>query len=169
MPAPLFLSSGNLLADRRYDFARDLELRGDLIAAADLMEQALEMAPGFASAWFALGELRQKLNLHDDAIKAYRRAVEADPDDRHGGHLRLMRLGAEPLAAMPAAYVRSLFDQYAPDFDRALLDDLDYRGPAVLLRAVAETCRELKNSKRRAGTNTIHSRSNSRSGFSFAP
>jgi hypothetical protein len=29
MPAPLFLSSGDLIADRRYDFARDLQLRGD--------------------------------------------------------------------------------------------------------------------------------------------
>ena len=28
MPAPLFLTSGDLTADRRYDFGRDLELRG---------------------------------------------------------------------------------------------------------------------------------------------
>lgn len=148
MPAPLFLTSGNLLADRRYDFARDLELRGDLVAAADLMEQSIEIAPDFASAWFALGELREKLNQHGDAIKAYRRAVAADPQDRHGAGVRLMRLGAEPLKAMPPAYVRSLFDQYAPDFDRALLDDLNYRGPSILLRAVAEVCRERKQPMR---------------------
>jgi hypothetical protein len=54
MPAALFLSSGNLIADRRYDFGRDLQLRGDLAAAADLMAQAVELEPGFASAWFAL-------------------------------------------------------------------------------------------------------------------
>ena len=30
MSSSLFLSSGNLLADRRYDFGRDLQLRGDL-------------------------------------------------------------------------------------------------------------------------------------------
>jgi predicted TPR repeat methyltransferase len=148
LPAPLFLTSGNLLADRRYDFARDLELRGDLVAAADLMEQSIEIAPDFASAWFALGELREKLNQHGDAITAYRRAVVADPEDRHGAGVRLMRLGAEPLTAMPPAYVRSLFDQYAPDFERALLNDLDYRGPSILLRAVAEVCRERKRPMR---------------------
>lgn len=148
MPAPLFLTSGNLLADRRYDFARDLELRGDLVAAADLMEQSIELAPDFASAWFALGELREKLNQHGDAIAAYRRAVAADPEDRHGAGVRLMRLGAEPLRGMPPAYVRSLFDQYAPDFDRALLDDLDYRGPSILLRALAEVCRERRRPMR---------------------
>ena len=55
MPAVLFLSSGNLIADRRYDFGRDLQLRGDFSAAADLMLQAVELEPGFASAWFAIG------------------------------------------------------------------------------------------------------------------
>jgi predicted TPR repeat methyltransferase len=136
MPAPLFLSSGDLIADRRYDFARDLQLRGDLAAAADLMAQAVELAPGFASAWFTLGELREKLDDRAGAIAAYRRAREADPDDRHGATLRLTRLGSEDLAAMPPAYVRALFDQYAPTFDKALVDDLDYRGPQVLLKAV---------------------------------
>jgi predicted TPR repeat methyltransferase len=136
MPARLFLSSGDLIADRRFDFARDLQSRGDLFAAADVMEQALELAPNFASAWFALGELRQELNQHGDAIAAYRRAIAADADDRHGAKLRLMRLGAEPLAEMSPAYVRSLFDQYAPKFDMALRGDLNYRGPEILLKAV---------------------------------
>ena len=37
---------------------------------------------------------------------------------------------------MSPAYVRTLFDQYAPEFDRALLDTLHYRGPRVLRDAV---------------------------------
>jgi hypothetical protein len=45
MPVRLFLSSGDLVADRRFDFARDLQLKGDLVAAADLLEQATELAP----------------------------------------------------------------------------------------------------------------------------
>jgi predicted TPR repeat methyltransferase len=144
MPAPLFLSSGDLIADRRYDFARDLQLRGDLEGAADLMAQAAELAPNFASAWFALGELKQQLNLHGEAIKAYRKACEADPLDRHGAKLRLMRLGAEKLSVMPPAYVRSLFDQYAPRFEDALLNDLNYRGPQILLKAVLVACHAIK-------------------------
>ena len=47
-----------------------------------------------------------------------------------------MRLGAEPLSAMPQAYVQTLFDQYAPRFEAALVDDLGYRGPALLFKAV---------------------------------
>jgi len=136
MPVRMFLSSGDLMADRRFDFARDLQLKGDLVAAADLLLQAIERAPGFASAWFTLGEVRQQLGERDAAISAFRKAREADPDDRHGARLRLMRLGAEPLAEMPQAYVRALFDQYAPKFESALVDDLGYRGPALLFKAV---------------------------------
>jgi predicted TPR repeat methyltransferase len=136
MPARLFLSSGDLVADRRFDFARDLQLKGDLAAAADLLVQATELAPGFASAWFTLGEIREQLGERDAAIAAFQKACEADPDDRHGASLRLMLLGAENLSAMPPAYVRALFDQYAPKFESALVDDLGYRGPALLFKAV---------------------------------
>jgi predicted TPR repeat methyltransferase len=136
MPARLFLSSGDLIADRRYEFARDLQLKGDLPAAADLLEQAIELAPGFVSAWFTLGEIRQELGERDAAITAFRKAREADASDPHGASLRLMRLGAEELSSMPPAYVRTLFDQYAPRFERALIDDLGYRGPSLLFKAV---------------------------------
>jgi predicted TPR repeat methyltransferase len=136
MPAALFLSSGNLIADRRFDFGRDLMLRGDLAAAAELMEQAIELAPRFASAWFALGDLREQLGAWDEAIVAYHHACEADPEDKHGAKLRLMRLGAEEVSSMPPGYVRALFDQYAPRFDKTLVHDLDYCGPQVLLKAV---------------------------------
>jgi predicted TPR repeat methyltransferase len=136
MPARLFLSSGDLMADRRYDFARDLQLKGDLPAAADLLLQAIDLAPKFVTAWFSLGDIREILGERAAAIAAYRKAWAGDPDDRHGASLRLMRLGAEPLAAMPQGYVQTLFDQYAPRFESVLVDDLGYRGPELLFRAV---------------------------------
>jgi predicted TPR repeat methyltransferase len=136
MPARLFLSSGDLLADRRYEFARDLQLKSDLPAAADLLEQAVELAPKFTSAWFTLGEVREKLGEHDKAIAAFRKARESDPEDRHGAAVRLMRLGADQLDEMPKRYVQAMFDQYAPRFEAALLGDLDYRAPQLLFKAV---------------------------------
>jgi predicted TPR repeat methyltransferase len=136
MPVRLFMSSGDLMADRRFDFARDLQLKGDLVAAADLLLQAIDLAPGFASAWFTLGDIREQLGERESAIAAFRKAQAADADDRHGAGLRLMLLGAEKMSGMPPAYVRSLFDQYAPKFETALVDDLGYRGPALLFKAV---------------------------------
>src|SRR6266403_1232640 len=120
------LSSGDLVADRRFEFARDLQLKGDLAAAADLLSQATELAPGFISAWFTLGEIREQLGERDAAIAAFRKALTADPEDRHGASLRLMLLGAEKLSAMPEGYVRALFDQYASKFEKALVGDLEF-------------------------------------------
>jgi predicted TPR repeat methyltransferase len=137
MATPLFASSGDLIADRRYQRARDLAASGDLSAAADLMEQALELAPGFASAWFALGEFRLQTGDRAGAVAAFERALAADPDDRHGAALHLARLGARPDAPMSPAYVRHLFDQYAPRFDEALTEGLAYRGPQLLRDRIA--------------------------------
>lgn len=136
MPARLFLTSGDLVADRRFDFARDLQLKGDLAAAADLLLQATDLAPNFASAWFTLGQIREQLGERAAAIAAFRKAGVADPLDRHGASLRLMLFGEEKLSGMPQAYVRALFDQYAPRFETSLVDDLGYRGPAILFKAV---------------------------------
>src|SRR4029077_16135317 len=98
--------------------------------------QAIELAPAFTSAWFTLGEIREQLGEREAAISAFRKARDTNASDPHGACLRLMRLGAEDLAGMPPAYVRALFDKYAPRFDRALIEDLGYRGPSVLFKAV---------------------------------
>ena len=136
MPLRLFLSSGDLMADRRFEFARDLQLKGDLPAAADLLEQAIELAPDFTSAWFTLGEIREQLGERDKAIAAFRKSRESDPGDQHGASLHLMRLGAEQLSDMPKAYVQALFDQYAPRFEHRLINDLGYRAPSLIFKAV---------------------------------
>jgi predicted TPR repeat methyltransferase len=136
MPLRLFLSSGDLMADRRFEFARDLQLKGDLPAAADLLEQAIELAPNFTSAWFTLGEIREQRGERDKAIAAFRAARRSDPGDQHGAGLHLMRLGDEQLSEMPKAYVTGLFDQYAPRFEHALINDLGYRAPSLIFKAV---------------------------------
>jgi predicted TPR repeat methyltransferase len=133
---PIFASSGNLVADRRYAFGRELASRGDLAAAADLFTQAAEAEPAFGAAWFALGETAAKLGDHVGAVAAFGRALALDPQDRSGAGLHLARLGAaDPAQAMSRAYVETLFDQYAPRFDGAL-EALAYRGPQLLLDAV---------------------------------
>jgi predicted TPR repeat methyltransferase len=133
---PIFASSGNLVADRRYAFGRELASRGDLAAAADLFGQAAEVEPAFAAAWFALGETAAELGDREGAVAAFERALALDPQDRSGAALHLARLGAaDPAQAMSRAYVETLFDQYAPRFDGAL-EALAYRGPQLILEAV---------------------------------
>jgi predicted TPR repeat methyltransferase len=139
---PVFVTSGHLAADRRYALALQYWRRGDLDSAADIMRQALELAPGFATAWFDLGEIQELRGNREAAIAAFRKARDHDRDDRHGAVLHLMRLGVEAMGEMPPAYIRSLFDQYAPEFNRALLDTLNYRGPRVIRDAVVKVLNE---------------------------
>ncbi len=139
---PLFVSSGDLIADRRYKWALDHVAQGDLSGAADILAQTVELAPRFATAWFALGAIRDRLGDRDGAVVAFVQARDADTDDYHGARLQLARLSADAATpAMTAAYVRRLFDQYAPRYDTALTERLAYRGPALLHDAVAAVMR----------------------------
>jgi predicted TPR repeat methyltransferase len=134
---PLFVSSGDLIADRRYKWALDQAARGDFAAAADVLAQTVELAPRFATAWFALGAIRDRLGDHAGAVAAFTQARDADPEDYHGARLQLARLGGgEAAPEMTETYVRRLFDQYAGRYDAALTDHLAYRGPAILREAV---------------------------------
>ncbi|SNS48293.1 class I SAM-dependent DNA methyltransferase [Tropicimonas sediminicola] len=128
---PVILSSGDLLADRRAHFAETRRVESPQ-AACDLYLQALDLAPDWAAGWFRLGEIRAEAGL-DGAADAFERAIEADPEDRLGAGLRRDLLRKRTLSAdMPTAFVETMFDQYAPEFDAALLGRLDYRAPGLL-------------------------------------
>lgn len=114
--------------------------RAELEASAASFESVLEQAPDFANAWFMLGEIRHQLGQTDAAIAAYRKSREVDPTDILGASLKLARLGAETARAMPGAYVRGIFDQYAARFDSDLVETLGYRAPALLRAAVDTAC-----------------------------
>ena len=135
-------SSGNLLADRRYAYAEAAFAEDDVVAAADLARQVLELAPDFAPGWFLLGKsLEADGPDRDGAVAAFRRVLVLDPPDRLGAGVRLALLGVgEPETAMSAGYVRELFDDYAGRFDRHLRQGLGYRAPELLRDAVRRAC-----------------------------
>jgi predicted TPR repeat methyltransferase len=146
---PVFISSGDLIADRRYQWALDYLARGDRAGAAEILEQVLETAPAFAGAWFALGTIREAQGDRERAIAAFAAARDADPQDYHGARLRLARLGVgEATSAMMQLHVRRLFDQHAPRFDQSLLQHLDYRAPQLLYQAVTAIAQPAGNPPR---------------------
>ncbi len=131
------LASGDLLADRRYAYGKAAAVDGDLEAAADMFEQALERVPDWPAALFALGETRQRLGRREAAAEAFRRALAADPSDTLGAAARLALIGGtEAPQGLPSAYVTRLFDDYAPRFEAHLVGALAYRGPALLVGAL---------------------------------
>lgn len=131
------LGCNDLVAARRYAYARAAAEEGDWRAAAEVLEQTLERAPDWAPALFALGEAREKLGDAPGAAQAFRASLAADPSDAQGAAARLGLLGATPApAALPPAYVARLFDDYAPRFDKHLIETLAYRGPAQVIEVL---------------------------------
>jgi predicted TPR repeat methyltransferase len=132
----VFLSSGDLLLDRRYQWALDYLGRGDRAGAAEILEDVVAAAPGFAAAWFALAEMREAAGDREAAVAAFTAAAVADPGDHHGARLHLARLGAGEIAPeMLSRHVQRTFDEYAGRFEDSLRR-LDYRGPQLLREAV---------------------------------
>lgn len=132
-------TSGDPVADRRYAYAEMLRASGDLAAAADLFRQSADLAPDWVAPWVALGDAEAELGAMDAALAAWRHALAADPADRLGVELRLARAGlAPPPALPPEGWVRALFDDYAPTFDRALVERLGYSTPMAILSLLDE-------------------------------
>ncbi len=129
--------SGDLAADRRYQWGLGAAESGDFDGARDLFSQAMELAPAWAPGWFALAQAFEALGCRAEAVEAYSKSLALDSSDALGAGLRLAKLGAQAVpAAAPRAYVEALFDQYAATFDRHLVEKLAYRGPQILVDAV---------------------------------
>lgn len=91
-----------------------------------------------AEAHFRLGETWALLDERERAARHFRSAQAEDPADRRGAGIRLAELEAQPAPARAsAAYVRALFDGYAPRYEGHMVETLAYRGPE-LLRAASE-------------------------------
>jgi len=142
---PSQLSSGDVIADRRADYARMLDEGGEPDAAAELMEQALELVPAWAAGWYRLATYQEKVGKTDAAVEAYRRTLELDPEDVFGSSLKLALLGdTETPAQPPSRYVERLFDDYADRFETSLVEKLDYSVPQKLAALVASTGRHYR-------------------------
>lgn len=131
-------TTGDPLADKRFAYAQDFWRNGDLGAAVDMARQTLELAPRFVPALRMLGDGLLELGEPDQAVAAYRTALEVDPSDRLGVRTRMARIGAvRAEEAMTDAYIQTLFDNYAPIYEEHLVQMLGYRGPDALVETLA--------------------------------
>ncbi|WOJ89826.1 tetratricopeptide repeat protein [Methylocapsa polymorpha] len=136
--SPILRTSGDLTVDRRFIYAQSAAADGDHAAAAELLEQTLDLAPHWAPLWLALAMAYEKTGRPDEAVAAFSRAAELDFEGELGAGLHLARLGAARTpAGAPEGYIRGLFDQYADRFETHLIEGLAYRGPGLLADALA--------------------------------
>ncbi len=125
-------------ANSRFRRGQDAAAAGALAEAAEMMEQALALAPQWAGAWAALGGVLHAQSEDAKAATAFATALRIDPADTHGAALALARLSGTLLSEASAAYVTALFDAYATRYEAHLTGPLGYTGPAALVAALHE-------------------------------
>lgn len=139
MIAPRFLyTSGNIRADRRFEYACGLADASDLNGAIDLLLQTVNLVPLWPVIPFHLGKYYKNLGQNDEAVDYFEKSIELDPEDHQGAALELEQLGISAVQdIMPPAFVETLFDQYAWHFDRHLIETLDYKVPEMIAELTA--------------------------------
>lgn len=98
---------GSSDAVRRWLLRAEARLaRADQAGAVAAFEEAVRLEPGTLQAWRVLGQLHEAAGRHDEAVKAYERVLEIDPDDvitlNNLAYHLAVRAG-QPEAALPLA------------------------------------------------------------------
>lgn len=135
---PLNHTSGDLIVDRRAGFAAALAQSRDFAGAAEIMADALDLAPHWTAGWQLLGDYRSHAGDTHGATEAYHRVAMLDTHNIFGASLALAAHGAAALPGTDVGYVRSLFDEYAGRFEHELVVDLGYSVPPRLGRLIGE-------------------------------
>lgn len=130
-PAP------SLSADTLTALATSLRDRDQVVAAFICQQRAAALAPHDAQMWYRLGELAHIVGRRDEARAAYERYFERHPEDAEVEHLLIALRDATPPARMPDRAVLQLYARFAEFYDETMSDDLEYRAPVLLERAIA--------------------------------
>lgn len=81
----------------------------------------------------------EKAGEHEAAAPLYRQCLTLDPADTCGASIRLASMGlADAPAKAPDAYIATLFDQHADDFDDILTGQLGYAVPMQAAQIMAQ-------------------------------
>jgi predicted TPR repeat methyltransferase len=118
---------------------------GRVADAVQALDRAVAIEPGFARAWSVRGSLMRELNRRDEAAQCFEKAIALGEDaELHGYFLASVREGVAPVRT-PRRYVERLFDDYAADFDRHLLEQLRYHRHETLLRPLMQAGRRFSS------------------------
>lgn len=102
-------------------------------AALTAFDKLLSLDPTLHGAWSQKAGLLKDLGRPSEALAAFRQALALGGDAELNGYFIASLTGQQAPSAPPRQYVASLFDDYAENFDRHLVDVLGYRAHRVLV------------------------------------
>ena len=115
-----------------YSVAKTAQTHGRFDVAIRCYKKILDLDPEYGDAVWGLAETCYGNDEVDESLRWYRRYAEIYPDDPEAAHM-IAALGDGPKPARASDdYVRETFDHFAEDFDRQLLEDLEYKAPQLI-------------------------------------
>ena len=97
--------------------------------------QAIALKPDYAEAHSNLGVTLKELGRLDEAAESYTQAVTLKPDDSSAKH-HLDALSGNTTESAPLDYVERLFDNYASNFEKSLVNNLEYKIPKLIAEII---------------------------------
>ena len=115
-----------------YSVAKTAHTHGRFDVAIRCYKKILDLDPEHGDAVWGLAETYYGNDEVAEALRWYRRYAEIYPDDPEAEHM-VAALGDGPKPARASDhYVRETFNHFADDFDRQLLEDLEYKVPKLI-------------------------------------
>lgn len=115
-----------------YSVGRTALIHGRFDVAIRCYSKILDMDPDYDDAIWGLAEANYGNRNLKEALKWYRTYSDKYPEDPEARHM-VAALGDGPKPARASDdYVRETFDHFAEDFDKQLLEDLEYRAPKLI-------------------------------------
>lgn len=113
-----------------------LALLGRSEEALGVFDRMLAHDADHGLAWSRRGSLLREMQRFDDAAHAFRQALRLGADEElHRYYLAAVDAADTPQTA-PVNYVQGLFDAYAGEFDKHLVDQLRYGAPQRLIEGL---------------------------------
>ncbi len=129
-------------AESAYKVARTALMAGRYDVAKRCYLKVLDLDPNHSDAIWGLAESCHGNDDVAESLHWYRAYLDRYPGDAEARHMvAALGYGPKPLKASDE-YVRETFDHFAEDFDRQLLDDLDYCVPKLIYDLFLHACSE---------------------------
>ena len=124
-------------AEAYYNLGLALQDKNNLEAAKFNYLKALEIEPSYAEAHYNLGIIFLNEGENANAIMCLKNTLVFKKDSAEARHL-INALTGNTTNAPPTGYVEKLFDHYAGNFEKSLIDKLDYQTPRMLTEIIRE-------------------------------
>jgi predicted TPR repeat methyltransferase len=115
-----------------YSVGKTALVHGRFDVAIRCYKKILDLDPDYDDAIWGLAEANYGNRHLKEALKWYKTYGDKYPEDPEARHM-VAALGGGPKPSRASDdYVRETFDHFAEDFDKQLLEDLEYRAPKLI-------------------------------------